>query len=204
MRKDDAKKNGRLFYSDGCAGSRRTRALVDTRREHAKRIVRNGKKETTTLLFCWIAGANTMVKDDIFWDMRIKNVMNLKQMLVDNDVAYDVITTSCAESKNTSSIMLGDIWVLKAVNTSGLEHLVDRLIFPQKGERPHTDEASVSDLDGDLYFVTWDEHLILPSKQSWPPMEYTAAKAKELPCKVRCMTIGHSGMISANNIAMDD
>nr|GEX15462.1 RNA-dependent RNA polymerase 6 [Tanacetum cinerariifolium] len=153
MRKDDAKKNGRLFYSDGCAGSRRTRALVDTRREHAKRIVRNGKKETTTLLFCWIAG---------------------------------------------------DIWVLKAVNTSGLEHLVDRLIFPQKGERPHTDEASVSDLDGDLYFVTWDEHLILPSKQSWPPMEYTAAKAKELPCKVRCMTIGHSGMISANNIAMDD
>nr|GEV75008.1 transcription elongation factor SPT6 homolog [Tanacetum cinerariifolium] len=29
------------------------------------------------------------VKDDIFWDMQIKNVMNLKQMLVNNDVAYN-------------------------------------------------------------------------------------------------------------------
>nr|GEW39197.1 RNA-dependent RNA polymerase 6 [Tanacetum cinerariifolium] len=161
----------------------------------------------------------------------MKNVMNLNQMLVDNDVAYDVITTSCTESENTSSIMLGagfnpqtdrhlqgmlisirvtqlkdirekswifvkdgsqsvencfakhgskfiktntnftviegyvviaknpclhpgDIQVLKAVNVSGLKHLVDRLIFPQKGERPHTDEALGSDLDVVLYFVT--------------------------------------------------
>nr|GEU93725.1 hypothetical protein [Tanacetum cinerariifolium] len=37
------------------------------------------------------------------------------------------------------------------------------------------------DLDGDLYFVTWDEHLVPPSKQSWPAVEYTAAEAKELP-----------------------
>ncbi|GJT02486.1 ALP1-like protein isoform X1 [Tanacetum coccineum] len=86
MRKDDAKKNGRLFCSAGCVGSRRTiklftlkfkhvgakdypavllrsnrsllmllrrcfsfsslwtGALVDTGREQAKRVVRNGKK----------------------------------------------------------------------------------------------------------------------------------------------------------------
>nr|GEY82432.1 cytochrome c biogenesis FN, mitochondrial [Tanacetum cinerariifolium] len=43
--------------------SLRTGALVDTKREQAKRVVRNGKKETTTLLFCWIAGANTVVSD---------------------------------------------------------------------------------------------------------------------------------------------
>nr|GEY63661.1 nucleic acid-binding, OB-fold protein [Tanacetum cinerariifolium] len=29
-----------------------------------------------------------------------------------------------------------------------------------------------------------DEHLIPPSKQSWPPMEYTVAEAKELPREV--------------------
>ncbi|XP_076929017.1 RNA-dependent RNA polymerase 6-like [Bidens hawaiensis] len=75
----------------------------------------------------------------------------------------------------------GDVRVLKAVNVPGLEHLFDCLIFPQKGDRPHTDEASGSDLDGDLYFVTWDENLIPPSKRSWPPMEYTAAQAKEVP-----------------------
>nr|GEV32307.1 hypothetical protein [Tanacetum cinerariifolium] len=84
-------------------------ALVDTGREQTKHVVHNGKKETTTLLFGWIAGANTV------------------------------------------------------------------------GEQPHTDEASRSDLDGDLYFLTWDDHLIPPSKQSWPPMEYTADEAKELP-----------------------
>ncbi|GJR58463.1 cytochrome c biogenesis FN [Tanacetum coccineum] len=105
MRKDDAEKNGRLFRSAGCVGSRRTSklftlkfkhvgakgypalllcinrillmllrqrfafsslwtgALVDTRREQAKRVIRNGKKETTTSLFCWIAGANIVVSD---------------------------------------------------------------------------------------------------------------------------------------------
>ncbi|PWA55249.1 RNA-dependent RNA polymerase 6 [Artemisia annua] len=225
------------------------------------------------------------VKDEIFWDMQMKMVMNLNQMLDDTDVAFDVITASCAESGNTASIMLaagfkpqnephlrgmlssiqvaqlkdlreksrifvqggrwlmgcldelavleqgqcfiqvsnpsvencfakhgsrfletkrnltviegyvvvaknpclhpGDVRVLKAVTVPGLEHLVDCLVFPQKGDRPHTDEASGSDLDGDLYFVTWDEHLIPPSKQSWPPMEYTAAEAKELPRDVR-------------------
>nr|GEV69602.1 RNA-dependent RNA polymerase 6 [Tanacetum cinerariifolium] len=150
------------------------------------------------------------VEDDIFWDMQMKNVMNLNQMLVDNDVAYDEITTSCAESENTSSIMLGAgfkpqnrstssgnvIRVLKVVNVSGLEHLVDCLIFPRKGERLHTDEALRSDLDGDLYFVTLDDHLIPPSKQSWLPMEYTTVKAKELPCDVRHMSandLKHNG-----------
>ncbi|KAK1411747.1 hypothetical protein QVD17_32447 [Tagetes erecta] len=80
----------------------------------------------------------------------------------------------------------GDVRVLKAVNVAaGLDHLFDCLIFPQKGDRPHTDEASGSDLDGDLYFVTWDQNLIPPTKQSWKPMEYTAAEPKLLPRDVR-------------------
>nr|XP_043610442.1 RNA-dependent RNA polymerase 6-like [Erigeron canadensis] len=224
------------------------------------------------------------VRDDIFWDMQMIMVCRLNQMLEDTAVAYDVITSSCAESGNTASIMLGagfkpetephlrgmlssirlaqledlreksrifvhdgrwlmgcfdelgvleqgqcfiqvsnpsvescfakhgtrftetkrnltvikgnvviaknpclhpgDIRVLEAVDVPGLEHLFDCLIFPQKGHRPHTDEASGSDLDGDLYFVTWDENLIPPSKQSWPPMEYAPAEAKKLPRNV--------------------
>nr|QKI32050.1 cytochrome c biogenesis FN [Ombrophytum subterraneum] len=109
MRIESAEKNGRLFRSAGCVGSRRTSklltlklkqhvgypaalllrsnrrslplmllrrrfafssllwtgALVDTgrREQQAKRVVRNGKKETTTSLLCWIAGANTVVSD---------------------------------------------------------------------------------------------------------------------------------------------
>lgn len=37
--------------------------LVDTGRELAKRVVRNAKKETTTSLLSWTAGANTVVSD---------------------------------------------------------------------------------------------------------------------------------------------
>nr|AUD39181.1 cytochrome c maturase subunit Fn [Mostuea sp. NW-2017] len=106
MRKDAAEKNGTLFRSVGCLGSRITSelftqqfkhvgakcypalllrsnrsllmllrrrffafsslwtgALVDTGREQAKRVVRNGKKDTTTSPLCWTAGANTVVSD---------------------------------------------------------------------------------------------------------------------------------------------
>ncbi|KAL8208865.1 hypothetical protein R6Q57_008277 [Mikania cordata] len=229
------------------------------------------------------------VKDEIFWDMQMKMVKKLNLMLENTDVAFDVITASCAESGNTASIMLGsgfdpktephlrgmlssirvtqledlreksrifvnngrwlmgcfdelgvleqgqcfiqvsnpsvencfakhgsrfsdtnknltviegdvviaknpclhpgDVRVLKAVNVPGLENMFDCLIFPQKGDRPHTDEASGSDLDGDLYFVTWDENLIPPSKQSWTPMEYTAAEAKKQSRGVRTSDI---------------
>jgi len=40
-----------------------TGALVDTGREQAKRVVRNGKKDTTISPLCWTAGANTVVSD---------------------------------------------------------------------------------------------------------------------------------------------
>lgn len=40
-----------------------TGALMDTGREQTKRVVRNGKKETTTLPLCWTAGGNTVVSD---------------------------------------------------------------------------------------------------------------------------------------------
>ncbi|KAK4372690.1 hypothetical protein RND71_008074 [Anisodus tanguticus] len=74
MRKDAAEKNGTLFRSVGCPAyaasaalfrplSLWTGALVDTGREQAKRVVRNGKKDTTTSPLCWTAGANTVVSD---------------------------------------------------------------------------------------------------------------------------------------------
>ncbi|KAJ6795188.1 putative RNA-dependent RNA polymerase SHL2 [Iris pallida] len=224
------------------------------------------------------------VPDDVFARMQESMVGKLDQMLVDPDVAYDVLTTSCAEHGNVAAMMLsagfrpqnephlkamlscirlsqlrdlsektrifvqkgrwllgcldelgvleqgqcfiqasnpslqncflrhgsrfsgridnkqvivgtvvfaknpclhpGDVRILEAVDVPGLHHLVDCLVFPQKGERPHSNEASGSDLDGDLYFVTWDENLIPPGKKSWIPMAYEPAEVKLHPRRV--------------------
>ncbi|GLT28647.1 hypothetical protein SLA2020_035630 [Shorea laevis] len=211
------------------------------------------------------------VPDEVFWGMQTFMLSKLNKILVDTDVAFEVLTSSCAEQGNTAAIMLsagfkpqeeahlqgmltciragqlwglrekarifvpsgrwlmgcldelgvlergqcfiqvstpslencfskhgsrfseakrdllvikgsvvvaknpclhpGDIRILEAIDAPGLHHLYDCFVFPQKGERPHANEASGSDLDGDLYFVTWDENLIPPSKQSWTPMQ---------------------------------
>ncbi|XP_071691335.1 probable RNA-dependent RNA polymerase 1 [Rutidosis leptorrhynchoides] len=71
----------------------------------------------------------------------------------------------------------GDVRVLKAVDVRALHHMVDCVVFPQKGPRPHPNECSGSDLDGDIYFVCWDPDLI-PPKQ-FEPMDYTPAPSKQ-------------------------
>ncbi|XP_071917710.1 RNA-dependent RNA polymerase 6-like [Coffea arabica] len=224
------------------------------------------------------------VQDNIFWRMQESMILRLNLMLEDTDVAFDVVTASCAEQGNTAAIMLsagfnpetephlrgmltsvraaqlgdlrerarifvasgrwlmgcldelavleqgqcfiqvsgpclencffrhgskfsetkknlqvikglvviaknpclhpGDVRILEAVDAPELRHLTDCLVFPQKGDRPHANEASGSDLDGDLYFVTWDGNLIPPSKRSWMPMDYASAEARKLPREV--------------------
>ena len=47
------------------------------------------------------------------------------------------------------------------------------LIFPSKGKRPHPNECSGSDLDGDNYFVFYDNDLIIDDKYLSEPMNYS-------------------------------
>uniref|UniRef100_A0A0E0PA91 RNA-dependent RNA polymerase n=1 Tax=Oryza rufipogon TaxID=4529 RepID=A0A0E0PA91_ORYRU len=70
----------------------------------------------------------------------------------------------------------GDIRVLEAIYDPDLVGMVDCLVFPQRGERPHPNECSGGDLDGDLYFITWDDKLI-PEKVD-TPMDYTATRPR--------------------------
>ncbi|KAK9278022.1 hypothetical protein L1049_027579 [Liquidambar formosana] len=72
----------------------------------------------------------------------------------------------------------GDIRVLEAVYEVVLEEkgLVDCLVFPQKGVRPHPNECSGGDLDGDLFFISWDKDLIPCQEES--PMDYTGRRPR--------------------------
>jgi len=63
---------------------------------------------------------------------------------------------------------------LQAVDHPALHHIVDCLVFPAKGERPHTSECSGSDLDGDRYLYIRDPRLV-PEK-NYPAGSYPAPK----------------------------
>ncbi|KAJ7954351.1 RNA-dependent RNA polymerase [Quillaja saponaria] len=93
----------------------------------------------------------------------------------------------------------GDMRVLRAVNVPALHHMVDCVVFPQKGPRPHPNECSGSDLDGDIYFVCWDNELIPP--QQFQPMDYTPAPSMELDHDV---TIEEVEEFFANYIVVND
>ena len=54
---------------------------------------------------------------------------------------------------------------------------MDCVVFPTNGRRPHADEMAGGDLDGDSFFVSWDERLV-PSYVK-PAAAYEAAPAKK-------------------------
>ena len=47
----------------------------------------------------------------------------------------------------------GDLRTFEAVDVPKLRHLVDRIVFPEQGERPHPNARSGSDLDGNAIFL---------------------------------------------------
>ncbi|KAH3869363.1 uncharacterized protein LOC127868002 isoform X1 [Dreissena polymorpha] len=78
----------------------------------------------------------------------------------------------------------GDVRVLTAVSylnsqisaARNLDHLVDCIVFPTEGIRPHADEIAGSDLDGDQFFVAWDPEII--PEEVRPPYDYPSVERR--------------------------
>ncbi|KAK3142358.1 hypothetical protein QOZ80_4BG0345500 [Eleusine coracana subsp. coracana] len=102
---------------------------------------------------------------------------NEQPFFYDDDGETAVVVGKVAVSKNPC-LHPGDIRVLEAVYDAGLDArgLADCVVFPQRGERPHPNECSGGDLDGDLFFITWDDKLI-PEKVD-APMDYAATRPR--------------------------
>lgn len=113
---------------------------------------------------CFVQVSTPFQED--FYPENLKGFRNAKHQV-------KVITGKVIMAKNPC-LHPGDIRILQAVDHPALHHLVDCFVMPQKGDRPHSNEASGSDLDGDIYFVCWDPCLMPPSGKSWEPMQYTA------------------------------
>lgn len=63
--------------------------------------------------------------------------------------------------------------MLEAVDVPELRSIRNVILFSTFGSRPEADKLSGSDYDGDLFSITWDPQLFLPSGNS-DPMDYTA------------------------------
>lgn len=97
--------------------------------------------------------------------------------------------------------LLGDIRVLEAVDVSKqLDHLVDCLVFPVTGKRPHSAEIAGSDLDGDQYFVCWDVSLIPPTVKS--PYDYPSIEAPSCDRVTRDMMIDYIARSNKQSMMM--
>lgn len=97
------------------------------------------------------------------------------------DGLIDTISGAVVVCK-TPCYLLGDVRVLQAISerenpkVSKLNHLADCIVFPVRGLRPHPNEIAGSDLDGDTFFVSWDERLI--PRTVYLPYDYPSARSK--------------------------
>eukprot|EP01088_Endostelium_zonatum_P009879 TRINITY_DN2320_c0_g1_i2.p1 TRINITY_DN2320_c0_g1~~TRINITY_DN2320_c0_g1_i2.p1 ORF type:complete len:1391 (-),score=125.64 TRINITY_DN2320_c0_g1_i2:617-4789(-) len=70
----------------------------------------------------------------------------------------------------------GDIRKLWAVDIPEYRHLRECVVFSVQGDRPVADQSSGGDLDGDMFFICWDEELI--PKDDVPAADYSAPPSK--------------------------
>ena len=84
----------------------------------------------------------------------------------------------------------GDVRRFEAVFNPKLEACMrDVIVFPIKGKRPHSNEMSGSDLDGDQYWVYWGGRFRI--EKNTEPLSYKGADKMDIPSIDREKMIEH-------------
>lgn len=89
----------------------------------------------------------------------VKNVAWWEELIEEEDmnqVEQKIIEGKLIVSRNPCTHP-GDVRLLKGVNRPEFHHLNNVVVFPSTGERPLCNMMSGGDLDGDVYFVTWNK-----------------------------------------------
>jgi len=139
--------------------------------------------------------------------MNINNVSSFLKMLLVNCFSIGEVLVT----KNPC-LYPGDIRRLEAVDIPALRPFIrDCIVFPVLGSRPHSNEISGSDLDGDQYWVYWGNELTV--KEIIPPLAYTPASKKSVPEVTLELIVNHildtfndqtSGIISNTHSVIAD
>ncbi|CAJ0957800.1 unnamed protein product, partial [Mesorhabditis belari] len=106
----------------------------------------------------------------------------------------------------------GDVRIFEAVYQPALAHLVDVIVFPRYGPRPHPDEMAGSDLDGDEYCVIFDQECFFEHNEEAMVFPKTkSAQIKEIPTTeamvsffVRYLTQDSIGRLSNAHLTASD
>ena len=72
----------------------------------------------------------------------------------------DIILEQKVIVYRSPSLYPGDIKILKAKKNFFLKHMVNVIVFSKKGKRPTFNKLSGGDLDGDRYFISFNEDII--------------------------------------------
>ena len=126
--------------------------IIDDLNKKSKILVKQGRAAMG------ISDELNILEDNEVFIMFSKESVQSMESLVDYGT-YVVPIGTAIIAKNPCNHP-GDIRIVKLVDRKELHYLKDVIVFSQRGDRPLFNQCSGSDLDGDIYMISWNKDLI--------------------------------------------